>query len=90
LLELILLNSVCFLGGLSYRSLLSLKIAIVNNLKTSHVLLLLGPQALLFFSLLLEKLLLDQLLVTLVHNSSLLLIVKALEVIGLDSVRSQH
>ena len=54
------------------------------------MLLLRGPQTLLLFSLLLEQMLLDQLLVALVEDSRLLLIVQSLEVVRLDSVRSQH
>ena len=41
-------------------------------------------------SLLLEEGLLDDLLVTLVKDGRLLLVVEALEVVGLDSVRGQH
>lgn len=78
------------LGRLSHGPLLPLKIAVVDHLETSHVLLLRGPQALLVLSLLLEEMLLDQLLVALVEDSRLLLIVQSLEVVRLDSVRSQH
>jgi hypothetical protein len=90
LLEFILLFGMSFFGRLSDRSLFSLKVAIVDDLQTSHVLLLHSPETLLFFSLLLEELLLDQLLVSLMKNGSLLLFIESLEVIGLYSVRGQH
>jgi hypothetical protein len=48
------------------------------------------PQPLFLLSLSLKECLLDDLLITLVKDSRLLLIVEALEVVGLDSVRSQH
>jgi hypothetical protein len=70
--------------------LLSLEVAIVNDLQASHVLLLNSPETLLFLSLLFEELLLNQLLVSLMKNGGLLFIIKTLEVIGLHSVRGQH
>ena len=48
------------------------------------------PQPLFLLSLPLEECLLDELLVSLVRDGRLLLIIEALEVVGLDSVRSQH
>lgn len=90
LLEFILLFSMSFFSRLSDRSLLSLEVAIVNDLQTSHVFLLNSPETLLLFSLLLEELLLNQLLISLMKNGSLLFFIKSLEVIGLDSVRGQH
>ena len=90
LLEFILLFSMSFFSRLSDRSLLSLEVAIVNDLQTSHVFLLNSPETLLLFSLLLEELLLNQLLISLVKNGSLLFLIKTLEVIGLYSMRGQH
>ena len=78
------------LCGLSIRSLFALEVAVVDDLQASVVLLLEGPQALLLLSLLLEKGLLDDLLVTLVKNGGLLLVVESLKVIRLDSVRCKH
>jgi hypothetical protein len=49
-----------------------------------------GAGALFFLALLLKKGLLNDLLITLMQNGCLLLIIQALKVIGLDSVRSQH
>jgi hypothetical protein len=90
LLEFILLFSMSFFSGLSDRSLLSLEVAIVNDLKTSHVFLLNSPETLLLFSLLLEELLLNQLLISLMKNGGLLFFIESLEVIGLHSMRRQH
>ena len=80
----------CVLCRLSIGSLLALQVAVIDDLQASVVLLLEGPEALLLFSLLLKKGLLDDLLVTLVKNGGLLLVVESLKVIRLDSVRCKH
>jgi len=54
------------------------------------VLLLECPEPVFLLSLSLEECLLNDLLVTLVKDGRLLLIIEALEVVGLDSVRGQH
>jgi len=81
---------VSLLSGLGHASLLSLEVAVVDDLKAAHVLLLKSPQALLLLALLLEKRLLNELLITLMKNGSLLLGIKALKVVGLDTVRGKH
>lgn len=78
------------LSGFSIGSLLALEVAVIDDLQASVVLLLEGPEALLLLSLLLEKGLLDDLLVTLVKNGGLLLVVESLKVIRLDAVRCKH
>jgi hypothetical protein len=87
---LISLKSMSVLSGFSIGSLLALEVAVIDDLQASVVLLLEGPEALLLLSLLLEKGLLDDLLVTLVKNGGLLLIVESLKVIRLDAVRCKH
>ena len=54
------------LCGLSHGSLLALQVAVIDDLQASVMLLLEGPEALFFLSLLLKKGLFDNLLVTLV------------------------
>ena len=78
------------LSGFSIGSLLALEVAVIDDLQASVVLLLESPEALLLLSLLLEKGLLDDLLVTLVKNSGLLLVIESLKVIRLDAVRCKH
>ncbi len=74
------------LCGLSHASLLALQVAVVDDLQPSMMLLLEGPEALFFLSLLLKKGLFDDLLVTLVKDGGLLLVVETLEVIWLHTV----
>jgi len=75
---------------LSHASLFALEVTVVDDLETSELLLLLSPKALFFLALLFKKGLLNDLLITLMQDSCLLLIIQALKVIGLDSVRSKH
>jgi hypothetical protein len=86
LLVLISLKGMSVLRGLSIGSLLALKVAVIDDLQASVVLLLEGPEALLLLSLLLKKGLLDDLLVSLVKNGGLLLVVESLKVIRLNTV----
>lgn len=76
--------------GLSIGSLFALEVAVIDHLQASVVLLLEGPEALLLLSLLLEKRLLDDLLITFMKNGGLLLVVESLKVIRLDAVRCKH
>lgn len=64
--------------------------AVLQHLLAADVLLLLGPQAFLLLGTRLQHLLLPHLLLALVQDRSLLLLVKALEVVGFDAVRSEH
>ena len=63
---------------------------VINDLKASVVLQLECPEPVFLLTLPLEECLLDDLLVTLVKDGRLLLIIEALEVVWLDSVRGQH
>jgi len=90
LLEFILLLCVSLLYRLSNGSLLPLKIAIIDDLHASHMLLLHGPESFLFLALFLEKLLLNQLLVSLMEDSGLLILIKTLEMIRLNTVWCKH
>lgn len=64
--------------------------AVLQHLLAADVLLLLGPEALLLLGARLQHLLLPYLLLTLVKDRSLLLLVKALEVVRFDAVRREH
>jgi hypothetical protein len=87
---LLTLKGVSILGSFSHSSLFALEVTVIDDLKTSVMLLLKSPKAFFFLSLFLEKGLFDDLLVTLVKNGSLLLVVKTLKVVWLNTMRSQH
>ena len=78
------------LGALSDASLLALEVSIVEDLKLPVVLCLDGPESLLLCRHLLEELLFDELLLTLMQDGFLLVLIQALEVVALDSVGSEH
>ena len=78
------------LSGLCHGSLLALLVAVGKDLLAAHMLGLKSPETLFFLSLLFEKGLLHELLISLVKDSILLLLIEALEVIGLDTMCSEH
>lgn len=77
-------------GARSDVSELSLVLAVSKNLLAAEVLLLHGPEALLFFLCFLCHVCLFQLQVALEHHGVLLLLVESLEVVRFDTVRSEH
>lgn len=87
LLLLLLLSGLDSLGN---HSLLPLHFAVGKDLLSSKMLLLQSPQLFLFSLCFLQHFLFVQLLVSFVQDCLPLLLVKALEVVGLDSVGSQH
>jgi hypothetical protein len=84
------LQGMSVLGGLSHCTLFALEVTVIDDLKTSMMLLLHSPETLFFLSLLLEERLLNNLLIALMKNGSLLFVIKTLEVVGLNTMRSQH
>ena len=76
--------------ALSDLSMLSLVLAVSKNLLAAEVLLLHGPEALLFLLRSLRHFCLFQLQVALEHNRVFLLLVESLEVVRFDTVRSKH
>ena len=87
LVPLLLLSGTCTICHVTKSTLVG---AISQNLLATKVLLLHCPEALFVKELLLSHLGLTHLHLTLVHNVSLLLGVHALEMVGLDTMRSQH
>jgi hypothetical protein len=90
LLVFVSLNKICLFGGYSNVSLLSLHVSVIEDLELAVVLGLNGPELFFFSCHLFEELLLYNLLFTLVQNTINLVLVKALEVVALDSVRRKH
>ena len=84
---LLLLSGPCAVGDISQSTLV---LAVGKNLLSAQVLLLLSPESLCVLLILLRHFSLTHLLWTLVHDCPRLLRVESLEVIGLDTVRSQH
>lgn len=77
------------LGVFSHHPLLALLFSVLQDLQSSEFFLLQGPQLLLVLLNLLHLLLLHNLLLSLIENLFLLLVVKSLEMVGLNSVVSK-
>ena len=85
--SLLLLSGTCSIGNLSE---LALVLTVSKHLLSTKMLLLLSPHSFSVLLLLLGHLGLTELHAALVHHSTLLLIVEALEVVRLDTVGSKH